>query len=226
MINELTQLKMYGAAFDDLQKYRIRVSNRLGAYDDPMGMLPSILAQTKEQEHQLSLAIQRVCRKAIPAPVLEWQKKSQGVGLHLLGLLVSSSGNPHEGYPRLFTGELDPENPPFVRRVSDFRQYCGWGDPARKRKKNMSAEDAKGMGNQKAKTYVYLLATSAIKEPGRAVKTNLDPEACKWPYRKVYETARVEYATREGWTDAHQHNAAIRKVAQTILRDLWVVWPH
>ena len=43
------------------------------------------------------------------------------------------------------------------------------------------------------------------------------------PYRDLYDESRLKYAEREDWTLGHQHNAALRRVAKEIIKDIWIV---
>jgi hypothetical protein len=106
-------------------------------------------------------------------------------------------------------------DPPFERSVSQLWSYCGHGDPTRRRRKGMTADDAAAMGNPALKTAVWQIAVACTKQVGTA-------RSRRSPYRDVYDVARLTYADRD-WTDAHRHAAALRKVGKEILRDLWKV---
>ena len=73
----------------------------------------------------------------------------------------------------------------------------------------MTASDAASLGSPRAKMIVHLMAECCMKQ-----RTS--------PYRVVYDEARMDYESRD-WTDGHRHNAALRKTAKAILKDLWVV---
>jgi len=91
------------------------------------------------------------------------------------------------------------------------------------------AEEGAALGNPRAKMLVHLLAEAAMKCVGSASEERAtsggssQPTRARSPYRDVYEQGRATYATREGWTPARQHAAALRLVGKEILRDLWVV---
>lgn len=44
------------------------------------------------------------------------------------------------------------------------------------------------------------------------------------PYREVYDRARRDYESRDGWTKLHQHYAALRKMEKMFLSHLWLRW--
>jgi hypothetical protein len=117
---------------------------------------------------------------------------------------------------------------PNLRTVSQLRQYCGVGDPHRRKTKDMTADEAFALGNPKIKMLMRLHAEACIKTTGH--------------YREVYDKARAEYVDKAHtvdcprcgptgkpalvgtpWSKGHQHAAALRKVAKEILRDLWRV---
>jgi hypothetical protein len=73
----------------------------------------------------------------------------------------------------------------------------------------MTAAEAAGLGNPRAKMIVHLLAESVIKQ------SNVD-------YRLVYDTRRgLTEASHPDWTKGHSHNDALHIVGKEILRDLW-----
>jgi hypothetical protein len=262
----------------------------------------------------VGLAMRRSFRRAAPE-VVAWLKTDAtvGIGEHLLARLLGTIGHPVLAQPHHWEGEgadrvlVDDE--PFKRNVAKLWAYCGVGDPARKRRVGMTAEDATALGNPRAKMLVRLIAEGCIKQvgstkvgpeslaesstdvegvesiprstsvdqatdaldvlntfPGEAamgtqpipssplpgnlsagVVTSL-PKSIEFaptpaepiddaqmvaesrrssrrrsPYRDVYDQARTLYATRDGWSLMHQHNAALRKVSKEVLKDLWLV---
>ena len=105
------------------------------------------------------------------------------------------------------------------RSVSQLWSYCGHGDPARKRRAGMTAEEAAAMGNPQAKMLTRLLAECCMKQNGGTDKNG--KARLPSPYRAVYDEARMDYEARD-WTDGHRHNAALRKTGKAILKDLWL----
>jgi hypothetical protein len=102
-------------------------------------------------------------------------------------------------------------DPPHLRNVAKLWAYCGHGDPARRRTKGMTQEEALALGSPRAKMIVHLMAELCIRQR-------------HGDYRKVYDAAREVYATRPDaeWSDLRRHNAALRKTGKEILKDLWV----
>jgi hypothetical protein len=102
-------------------------------------------------------------------------------------------------------------DPAHLRNVAKLWAYCGHGDPARRRTKGMTQEEALALGSPRAKMIVHLMAELCIRQR-------------HGDYRKVYDAARAVYATRpdDEWSDLRRHNAALRKTGKEILKDLWV----
>jgi hypothetical protein len=110
---------------------------------------------------------------------------------------------------------------PFVRNVGKLWAYCGVGDASLGKRKGMDQEDAFKLGNPRAKSLIYLMASNAMKLVGGPTKNGaMKPRS---PYRDLYEEFYAHYEkNRDEWTKAHRNNAAIRKVGKTMLRDFWV----
>jgi hypothetical protein len=219
---------------------------------DP-GQLKPQLDMLAATEHQLGLAMVRCYRRVVDQNIRTWQQDTTGIGEHLLARLLGTIGHPRHATPYHWEGQ-GPErvliaDPPFERNVAKLWAYCGHGDPDRKRRKGMTAEDGAALGNPRAKMLVHLLAEAAMKCVGSAA-INLSapiratqpadaqnagsvarllaaptdtsrPTRARSPYRDTYEEARLRFADRD-WTPAHQHAAALRSVGKEILRDLWV----
>lgn len=213
-----TDLKRICSTLDDLQATRIRATNRQGDAErrgfsvvndaEISGGLAAI-------EHQAELMLCRMFRKNVPAEIVSWQKETQGIGEKSLAKLLGYIGHPAIATPHHWEGagsdRVLVQDPMFVRTLPQLRSYCGYGDAeAQKRKKGMTADDLFACGNIKAKTQLFLMAESCVK--------NLNS-----PFRVVYDDARVEYSTREGWAPIRQHKAAMRKISKEILHDLWEV---
>jgi len=214
-------LLLYGDLLDDVEATRIANQNRLrallsgeewgkGANPDSIEVrvIQDAIAGLQVIEHGLALQLKRVLRTTALAA---WQRARVGIGERQLGRLLAVIG--------------DPAARPNVAKLWAF---CGHGDPSRRRVRGMTQEEAKALGNPKAKSRTFLLAESCMKQRHS-------------PYRLVYEAAREKYAERlhsevckrcgpsgkpatEGsaWSAAHQHAAALRLVGKTILRDIWV----
>jgi hypothetical protein len=219
---------------------------------DP-GQLKPQLDMLAATEHQLGLAMVRCYRRIVDPSIRTWQQETTGIGEHLLARLLGTIGHPRHATPYHWEGQ-GPErvlisDPPFERNVAKLWAYCGHGDPDRKRRKGMTAEDGAALGNPRAKMLVHLLAEAAMKCVGSAATAEAEASAhpqpadaqdagsiatdgadssdpprstrARSPYRDTYEEARLRFADRD-WTPAHQHAAALRSVGKEILRDLWL----
>lgn len=209
---DMLSLRIYAEVFEDIQKQRIATTNRAERGGiDPIFLKPT-LERLEDAEKEAAKIMKAAYRNAVPQEIRDWQKSTVGIGEHLLARLIGVIGHPIHttvyawegtGSERhlVEVGEMD-------RTVSQLWSYCGHGDPQRKRVKGMTAEDAAALGNPRAKMLAHLLAESCIKQR-------------RSPYRAVYDEARMDYEARD-WTDLHRHNAALRKVAKAILKDLWI----
>jgi hypothetical protein len=98
----------------------------------------------------------------------------------------------------------------------------------------MTATEVSAYGKPLARVILYLMAESAMKCTGNRqvsedsssdISNLLEQTASglrRSPYRDAYDFARLVYSERD-WTPAHQHNAALRKVAKEIIKDMWIV---
>lgn len=201
-------LRMVAGTYADVQKVRVAVSNRSsGAYDKGLSEVEKVIAKDLREHF----------RKTAPKPLIAWQKETLGIGEHLLARLIGTVGHPRIATPYHWEGEGEDRklvaDEPFERTLAQFWSYCGHGDPARKKKKGMSAVEAAALGNPRAKMVTHLMAEGCMKQ-------------MRSPYRLVYEKARLEYAERtkeEGWPDARKHASALRITGKELLRDIWTV---
>lgn len=224
------RLRVISEMFWDIQESRKSNANRERAGE--VLDLPDVaesMGLIKQAEDRLSRAMVRELRACAPEAILEWRAESPGVGEHLLARLLGVIGEPYIAHPAHWEGEGKGKrhlvwDEPFIRNVDKLWAYCGYGDPGRKRRKGMSAEDAAALGTWRAKTILRIIAESCTKQPGSR-------------YEIVYRKAREEYDGRihetecpqckgsskpgDSWKDGHKHAAALRKVAKEILRDLW-----
>lgn len=207
-------LRAIAEVYEDIQRVRIAVNNRIDRAPIDPEMMASRLGGIKETEHQIGLLLRRTFRRVVEPEIVGWQAQTIGVGEHLLARLLGVIGHPvhttvhaweGEGADRVLVVAGEKE-----RRVSDLWSYCGHGDATRRPRKGMSAADGAACGNPRAKMIVHLMAESCLKAKARS------------PYGPVYDEARVRYEDRD-WTALHRHNAALRLVGKEILRDLWSV---
>lgn len=211
------ELRTLAESFEDAQKARIAIENRLRSGTVPAGPVADALDSLEHAEKKLGLAMRQNFRRTAPA-VSAWVNETPGVGEHLTARLLGAIGDPLIATPHRWEGEGEDRilvaGEPFVRNLAKLWAYCGHGDPNRRRRKGMTAEDAFALGNPRAKMIVHLLAESAMKVTGAAGRR-------RSPYRDVYDVGRARYEEREDWTDGHRHAAALRLVGKEILRDLW-----
>jgi hypothetical protein len=229
------ELRVFAELYADVQQTRIACENRAERGGlDPIILGPYFkgLAQT---EHQLKLALGRCYRRVVDPSIREWQQATIGIGEHTLARLLGAIGHPRHATPHHWEGDGDNRvliaDPPFERNVAKLWAYCGHGDPARRRRKGMTAEDGAALGNPRAKMLTYLLAEACMKCVGSAGSSSesvdLAPTRARSPYRDVYDQAKAVYADRtdedgKPWPPARYHAAALRRVGKEILRDLWL----
>ena len=202
-----TWLGVAAANFDDAQRFRIRLNNRVTKYptiDRPEISLLLELAEGIEASARKELRAEY--RRTVPSAIIQWQKDTKGIGDHTLALLLAATKDPGIARPRDTEG--NPTGPSYHRSVSTLWSYCGHGAPL-KRRKGMSEEDARAMGNPAAKRATFLLAEAVIKSGNER-------------YREVYDWRReVTAGTHPDWTKGHSHADALRIVGKWILFDLW-----
>jgi hypothetical protein len=227
-------LRVWAEMFQDAQQTRIAATNRLSRGELDSAWYESHVTNLEKTEHDCALNLRRTFRKVAPAEVVTWQKSTIGIGEHQLARLLGHIGHPVKATPKFWNGSgkggrVLVEGEPFDRRVGELWSYCGHGDPSRKRRAGMTADEAAALGRPLAKSLVFQMAESCVKN-------------VRSPYREVYDKARVEYENRlhaekcvrcgpsgkpaepgSEWSKAHQHAAALRKVGKEILRDLWRV---
>lgn len=208
----LTTIKTLGNLLDDLERVRIMNTNRVAALERDHGAslphLDIISRQLRAVEHEAELELKRAWRKH---PLAPWAKTIPGIGEKLIARLIAETG--------------DPGQRPNVAKLW---AYCGLGDPARKRRKGMTQEEAFALGNPHAKKICWLIGESFVKVnrgPGRATY-----DAARTLYAdRVHATACVRCgpagkpaAPGSPWSLKHQHEAAKRKAVKEFLKQLWI----
>lgn len=184
----LEQIRLLGRTLDDLENMRKQSGNRIGAFERNLGLTIDyhdvIMKQLRVAEHVAELELKRTWRKH---PLAEWAKGIHGVGEKSIARLIAEIGDPAE---RPNPGKL--------------LAYCGHGEPLRKKRKGMTQEEAFKLGNPRAKSLVWLIATSMLKLGNR----------------EIYD-ARREKTKDRGWTPGHEHADALRIVGKEFLKRLW-----
>lgn len=215
-------LRALSEMFYDAQQTRIALTNRIGSETVWPEPVTEAIDAARLAETNLGKAMRQSFRETAPH-IHQWVIDTPGVGEHLMARLLGAIGDPRIALPHHWEGEGTDrvliEDEPYERTVSQLWAYCGIGDPTRKRRKGMTPEEAAALGNPRAKMICRLLAESAMKAAG---PTENAPTRRRSPYRDVYDIARENYQTNRDWTDGHCHNAALRKTAKAIVRDLWV----
>lgn len=249
---EFDQLRVLAESYEDIQRVRIGIEHRVRALAIPLDPVAPSMASLADAERQLALAMRHSFRRAAPE-VRAWVLDTPGLGEHLMARLLGVIGHPVLAQPYHWEGEGEDrhlvEDPPYLRSVSQLWSYCGHGDPARRKRKGMSAGEAAALGTPRAKMLAHLIAEGAMKctgtanprptpelaSPAGAPQSNGDgandparPTAGsprrRSPYRDTYDLARARYADEDQWaSDAHRHNSALRVTAKVILKDLWIV---
>lgn len=227
------ELRVWAEMFADHQQERIRQTNRAERGGVDPAVYQAALDDLDRTEHAMGLAMARCYRRVIDPEIIMWQRRTAGIGEHLLARILGHVGHPVQTAAHHWEGSgaerVLIDDGPMDRRVSDLWSYCGHGDPERRKTKGMSAEEGAALGNPQAKMLVHLLAEACMK-------------CTASPYREVYDQARERYADRthaapcvrcgpsgkpapEGspWSAGHQHAAALRLVGKEILRDLWII---
>lgn len=195
-VRESNPLRWVADSYDQVQRVRMAMDNRLRAYaqgrDDselklqgPAAVVAENLAAT---EKQLAKMMNELVKTH---PAWPWLSQVRGVsgvlGCKLLGLLDINQ----------------------ARHISSFWKFCGLAVVNGERDRLQKGE--KAPYSKRAKVVCYLIATSFLRSNS--------------PFRKVYDDARVYYAAnRPDWTPGHQHNAAMRKMEKVFLACLWLAW--
>lgn len=193
----LLEIRYLASNLDDLERIRIANSHRTKAWCREFGVdyddrPPLALDATSADLEAAEHRAELALKRAWRKhPLAAWAKTIPGVGEKSMARLIALTGDP-----------ADRPNP------AKLWAYCGHGNPNLKRRTGMSQADLFQLGNPLAKKTVWLIANNLMKDR-------------RSPYRPVYDAAREQYATREDWTDAHRHMAALRRTGKAFLKDLW-----
>lgn len=162
-------LRVYAECLADAMDHRIALANRLRSGTVPGDVVAELLADLTHTEKLLRKGMVKSFRTAAPE-VAAWTKDTVGLGEETMARLIGSIGHPVIARPHHWEGEGSTRtlvaDEPFLRSVSQLWSYCGHGDPARRKRKGMTADDAMGLGSPHAKKLVYLLAVGCMKCAG------------------------------------------------------------
>lgn len=226
-IDPYIELRTFCDMWRDALAMKLAAENRVRSCTIPAATFDNHIANLDEVENQIRKAMIRCYRRVASPAVRAWQQKVPGLGEHLMARLLGSLGDPVRATPHRYEGTgsdrvlVDLE--PFDRNPYKLFAYCGVGDPTRRRRRGMTAEDAFAAGNPECKVVIHLLAEACVKQLGREGAV----------YRQVYDDTKAHYektrvadaiaAGEEPWSKLHVHNAALRRVKKAILLDLWRV---
>lgn len=182
--NGWLHLRVIADTLDDIMRTRIAVTNRVERAAIEGFAAEAHLAGLLDTENRLKLALKRQFRVAAPE-VRKWTLDTIGLGEPLMARLLGAVGDPLIAQPYYWDTEA-PEHhvcgptcgddrhlialPSYRRTPRQLLSYCGWGDPARKRRKGMTAEDAMLLGKQNVKPLAYVMAECCIKQNGGVSK--------------------------------------------------------
>jgi hypothetical protein len=162
-------LRVMADSLADAMDHRIALTNRLRSGQTDPGITADIVANLDNTERLLRKSMVKAFRRASPE-LSQWAKDTVGIGEETVARLLGRIGHPVIAQPYHWEGEGDSRtlvaDPPFERTVSQLWSYCGHGDPARRRRKGMTAEEAFGLGSPDAKKLVYLLSVATMKCAG------------------------------------------------------------
>jgi len=174
-------LRVMADSLADAMDHRIALTNRLRSGQTDPGITADIVANLDNTERLLRKSMVKAFRRASPE-LSQWARDTVGIGEETVARLLGRIGHPVIAQPYHWEGEGDSRtlvaDPPFERTVSQLWSYCGHGDPARRRRKGMTAEEAFGLGSPDAKKLVYLLSVATMKCAG---STTTPPTAIPGP---------------------------------------------
>lgn len=181
------ELRIYAECLADSMDHRIALANRLRSGTVPKDVVAELLADLNHTEKVLRRGMVKSFRRTAPE-VAAWTKETVGLGEETMARLIGCIGHPVVARPHHWEGEGTSRqlvaDEPYLRTVSQLWSYCGHGDPARRKRKGMTADDAMRLGSPHAKKLVYLLAVACMKCAGseeRPPATDADPTSTERP---------------------------------------------
>lgn len=183
-----------------------------------------LAATTIHLEHQATLDLQRAMRSH---PLSEFVETTKGIGLKQGARLIAAIGDPYmkAAVVDRDTGELlEPERP--RRGPAELWAYCGFV-PGQKRKKGI-----KSNWNPQAKMRAFLIAKSVEHLPAGSAPLRVLYDETKIKKHGMIHDAPCQQCAGKGkppenaigvpWKDGHIQAHALRIVAKTILKDLYI----
>ena len=232
MNTEYWQLRAAARNYYDAYRLVVKLGNRIGAmaregHAEPL--LNEQLEAAKAGQDGTAKILVKLYRQVAPAPIVAFQQDTPGLGETMTARLVGEVGD-----FRTFTEAWWTEDPDGDEKrvlaigevrtcgVRDIYSFCGHGDPSRRRRKGMTAEDAAATGNPNAKMITFLITDFALRLTGKPDKNGR--ERAMTPYYPHYlrwkEDARRAHPD---WSAGHVDGHAKRKVGKAILKDIWRV---
>lgn len=214
-------LRVVADSYWDLMATRIALQQRAAANPLMADYIEPMIAGAEHVEHQAELELRRTFRRQAP-DLYRWTQQQHGLGVPTMARLLGIIGHPGWAWPHVWV-DIAPDRhecgrrcgkrhlvalEPHPRTLAQLWSYCRVGDPTRKARKGMGQDDAMALGVARARAVLHVMSEAAMKVRSER-------------YRPVYDAAREQYAERD-WTDGHRHQAALRRVAKEILRDLWL----
>ena len=183
-------LRVLSDTLDDIMRTRIAVTNRLERAAIEPFAITGHLDGLIDTEAKLRLAMRRQFRLAAPH-IRAWTIDTVGLGEPLMARLIGATGDPFIAHPYRWDTEppdgheCGPECsearhlialPSFQRTPRQFLSYCGWGDPTRRRRVGMTAEDAAALGSARIKPLAFVMAEGCVKQTGGATANRATTE--------------------------------------------------
>lgn len=169
MTDNYRLLRLPAEMFWDTQAFRMAMENkrRSETIIDEIVYINQFVDEYKRIEKDLGALLLNQYRKAACPEIRAWQKSQNGIGEHLLALLLGLIGDPYHTTPHHWVGKGKGkkklvEGEPYDRTVNQLWAYCGHGAILHKTK-DMSQEEAFRLGNPRAKMVTHLLAEACVK---------------------------------------------------------------
>lgn len=243
-VDELNSLLLHQAEFlTGIEKTRTATENRLRAllrkgrkFNTEVVLLKADIEHIRAMEDR---AVKNLTLTMRRHPLAGWMDMHRGLGPQQVGRLFAAVGDPLlRPDPHDMDGDMIP------RTLSQFRQYCGHGDPERskRRKDNVRYVEVEGEErpvlpfNPKAKTRVRVIADKVVQTnkcaPCKAETAKIEggvgwpvpPDDCYCaelnPWKGDYNEARVNWLDRDV-SKGHAESHGLRLVGKAMLKSLF-----